>query len=215
MDLIVCAWHILTQRALIVFFIVQGRKLADFSCHICKSSREILFHVLATTYNLDTYVWKYFQWWSWQLKIAFRKEKWDYLWKQLFTRDWSMPSITIVPSIVWKEDLDNVERVQSRKSAILFCLTSRRVINLHTKKKHMLCKLPIQSNSTGNTFFLLGKLVFFFPKGNCPMDAFQHISNGNIPTVSSLTLSFLKKVIMHKYCHSTHQIVLKWWRKGK
>lgn len=60
--------------------------------------------------------------------------------KMVFTRACSMPFITTVPSIVWKEDLDNIERVQSRKSAILFCLTSGRTINLsqktRTKTKH-------------------------------------------------------------------------------
>lgn len=203
MDLIFCVWHIRAQRAPILFIIIPGRELCRFPLPFLKPSPmqlRVAEEFCSVSWQPHI-IWKYFQQLRelTQLKIAFKKEKWDYLWKQLFTRAWSMPSITIVPTMVWKDDLDNVERVQSRKSAILFCLTSGRVINLHTKKKHTRCKLPIQSNSTGNTFFLLAKLVFFFPEGNCPMDAFQHISTGNIPTVSSLTLSFLKKVIMQKY----------------
>lgn len=54
--------------------------------------------------------------------------------KRVLTRACSMPFITTVPSILWKEDLDNIDSVQSKKSAILFCLTSGRTMNLSWKK---------------------------------------------------------------------------------
>lgn len=54
--------------------------------------------------------------------------------KPVFTRAWSMPFTMTVPSMVWEEDLDSMESTQSRKSAILLCLTSGRTINLSQKK---------------------------------------------------------------------------------
>lgn len=75
-----------------------------------------------------------------------------------------MPFITTVPSIVWKEDLDNMERVQSRKSGILFCLTSGRTINLSEKKTQ---NTAVTNFMTFNEkeLFPLSKLVAV-PKNN-------------------------------------------------
>lgn len=47
-----------------------------------------------------------------------------------FTRACSVPSMAMTPSMVWKEERAKVHRLQSRKLAIFFCLTSGRVTNL-------------------------------------------------------------------------------------
>lgn len=48
----------------------------------------------------------------------------------VLTRACSIPSMTMTPSMVWKEEWAKVHRLQSRKLAIFLCLTSGRTINL-------------------------------------------------------------------------------------
>lgn len=57
--------------------------------------------------------------------------------------------------MVWEEDLDNMESTQSRKSAILLCLTSGRTINLsEEKKKENIAAIDFMTPNEKQFFFL-------------------------------------------------------------